>query len=165
MSDKIESALTARIQALLPPSSVIGANGVAAAPVVSGAYALLIHLPRAASFPDRFGDHTFAPGWYIYAGSARGPGGLRSRLRRHLCAEKKIHWHVDHLTTVADKMLAVAVEHGEECGIVVSLIRSGMFSPALAGFGSSDCRRCASHLLECRDRELRPPKASSAACG
>jgi len=37
------------------------------------------------------------PGYYIYIGSAFGPGGVRARMLRHLRADKPKHWHIDYL--------------------------------------------------------------------
>jgi Uri superfamily endonuclease len=48
----------------------------------------------------RLGKIEFLPGWYLYVGSARGPGGLEARLARHerrLGPDKRAHWHIDYL--------------------------------------------------------------------
>jgi Uri superfamily endonuclease len=37
-------------------------------------------------------------GRYFYCGSAKGPGGLRGRLARHMRRGKPVHWHIDQLT-------------------------------------------------------------------
>jgi len=42
------------------------------------------------------------PGIYGYVGSARGMGGLRSRIARHIAKDKKIRWHIDYLTSLRD---------------------------------------------------------------
>jgi len=73
---------------------------------------------------------------------------LGARLRRHFRADKKLHWHIDHLTTVADGMSAIAVRDGSECGLAAVLSRSGTFRYAAERFGSSDCNSCPSHLLQ-----------------
>ncbi len=36
-------------------------------------------------------------GTYCYLGSAMGPGGLGSRLRRHISESSRKHWHIDYL--------------------------------------------------------------------
>lgn len=112
-----------------------------------GAYLLLIHLP--AALPLRIGALPRAvllAGCYVYAGSARGPGGIRARAGRHLRQGKRLHWHIDHLTEAAD-CWAFAVPGGRECDLVQKLLARSGYEVALAGFGSSDCRHCASHLL------------------
>ena len=112
-----------------------------------GAYVLLMHLPVCVPFARRNIAAGTLSGWLVYVGSARGGGGIGARLRRHFRKDKAVHWHVDELTNVAARMIALAVPGGTECAIVDRLIRSGLFETALAGFGSSDCRRCEAHLL------------------
>jgi Uri superfamily endonuclease len=128
---------------------LLGAKGVDELPALTGAYALILHLehpvklkrPLAASKP-------LAPGLYIYAGSARGPGGIRARLARHFRVEKRKHWHVDQLTRVSEvRLWASPLPESHECDLVTKLIDSGRFDTACAGFGSSDCRLCEGHLL------------------
>lgn len=118
-----------------------------AVPAAPGAYALAIRLDAPLSFARRALGQATLSGWVIYAGSARGPGGLRARLGRHFRPDKPVRWHVDELTNAAAALSALALPGGAECAIVQSLIESGRFVPALAGFGSSDCRTCPAHLL------------------
>src|SRR3546814_15174433 len=42
------------------------------------------------------------------------------------------------------------IEGGAECNIVRVLVATGEFRIPLKGFGSTDCRRCRSHLLHLR---------------
>lgn len=88
-----------------------------------------------------------AAGRYVYAGSARGPGGIRARVGRHLRRGKRPHWHVDHLTEAAARLQAIAVPGGDECALIGALLAAGGCEVALAGFGSTDCRTCRGHLL------------------
>lgn len=96
-----------------------------------------------------------APGRYIYAGSALGPGGLRARLRRHLKRDKPQHWHIDALTAVLP-VVRVFIAAGQarlEC-IWASRI-AGLPGAAVPwpGFGNSDCRSgCRAHLIRLPDR-------------
>lgn len=113
-----------------------------------GAYLLLIRL--AAPLPlaiSTLPPARLMPGDYVYCGSARGAGGIRARLRRHFSTNKRCHWHVDHLTLAASHLWASAVPDGDECQLAASLLSSGRFSIPVDGFGASDCRRCAAHLL------------------
>lgn len=122
-------------------------------PTEKGAYALVLDLEHSVALDFPADEHSvLVPGIYIYLGSARGPGGLRARLRRHFSIEKKIHWHVDQLTTKARGMWAVPVVGGNECTLVETLLRSAHFQAAAPGFGSSDCRSCTSHLLSLRKK-------------
>ena len=136
------------LRALLPLASVVHAGMGEQAPRWKGAYALMIHLSLPMEFLRPQARQRLDAGWYVYAGSAYGPGGVGARLRRHFRREKTLRWHVDHLTTIAERTIAVAVEGGAECAIVARLLRSPEFVPALKQFGSSDCRSCRSHLLK-----------------
>ncbi|MDP7548751.1 MAG: GIY-YIG nuclease family protein [Alphaproteobacteria bacterium] len=113
-----------------------------------GAYALLLHLPQPLRLPlARLGRPTLASGHYVYCGSAYGPGGLAARVGRHLRRGKSIRWHVDHLTERAEVLDVLCVPDGSECELVRRLGRMADVGTPLAGFGSSDCQQCASHLL------------------
>lgn len=113
------------------------------APEGPGAYALWLRLaaPLAVRAGGRAG--TLDAGDYLYCGSAKGPGGLRARLARHMRKEKRAHWHVDQLTAAGAVLGAFVLEGGSECALNAAL--SGLSAP-LPGFGSSDCPRCVSHL-------------------
>ena len=87
------------------------------------------------------------PGWYVYAGNARGRGGIRGRVKRHLRRGKPPHWHVDRLTEAAETMVAIAFAGGDECMLVQALLARPRFHAPVAGFGSTDCRVCPAHLL------------------
>ncbi len=113
------------------------------APSTPGAYALALRLD--APLDVRIGkiSATLPAGDYLYCGSARGPGGLRARLSRHLRPQKRAHWHVDQITAVASLLGAFVEEQGDECALNAALADLPI---PIAGFGSSDCRRCAAHL-------------------
>lgn len=49
----------------------------------------------------RLGEFFFSRGIYVYLGSAHGPGGVRSRLERHLLGGSKKRWHIDFLRQFA----------------------------------------------------------------
>lgn len=119
-----------------------------ALPEAPGAYGLLIRLPqRLRTKIGVLGPLDLAAGDYLYFGSAYGPGGLRARLRRHLRPSKKIHWHVDRLTTEGTVSDILAVPEGSECDLVERALPVAGVSVPVPGFGSSDCRSCSSHLL------------------
>ena len=124
-------------------------NGPDEIEVVSkGAYLLAIRIDRTQAIALPAGlVGPLDPGWYIYAGNARGPGGIAARVRRHFRTSKKIHWHIDRLTVAASEIMALAVPGGSECELVARLVGSGRFATAIEGFGSSDCRLCQSHLM------------------
>ena len=65
-------------------------------PAAPGSYLLILHVAHpAAIVVGRFGKVAVASGWYLYTGSALGPGGLRGRLRHHLQPAPRPHWHID----------------------------------------------------------------------
>jgi Uri superfamily endonuclease len=99
------------------------------------------------------------PGLLGYAGSARGPGGLRARVRRHLQpARRRDHWHIDRLTRVVPVHRVTIFPDISECAVVAELIAGGWQVP-VPGFGSSDCRHCPAHLLQAVTRR-EPDKGS-----
>ncbi len=115
----------------------------------TGAYLLCLHLKAPITVALRGGDLTgkFPPGAYVYAGNAHGPGGLQARLRRHFDKKKRLHWHVDRVTTQAAGLCALAFPGGDECDLIGHLLASGAFTVPVRRFGSSDCRVCPSHFL------------------
>lgn len=112
-----------------------------------GAYVLFLTLPTALRLDiAALGFPLAAPGAYAYCGSARGPGGLRARIARHLRPDKPLHWHIDRLTT-AGRVTAIGYAiDGSECALFDRLLSGTGASSPIPGFGSSDCRRCPSHL-------------------
>jgi Uri superfamily endonuclease len=105
----------------------------------------------------RLGRFVFPAGYYAYAGSARGPGGLSARLARHRRREKRLYWHVDYLLAHARLMevWTVVSEQRLECAwaqAVMDMTGSQVIAPR---FGASDCR-CPAHLLYFP----RPPEAA-----
>lgn len=140
------SELAARVQELTGGDVCVpaAADPIAAVP---GAYVLLIELAQPVRFSRPALGEAVLSGWLAYVGSARGCGGLRARLGRHFRPGKTVRWHVDELTNAAADMVALAIPDGSECALVERLVQSGRFEPAMAGFGSSDCRHCTAHLL------------------
>ena len=60
--------------------------------------------------------------------------------------DKKPHWHIDHLSSRAACIDVKTYPGGRECTLVADLLAGGATIP-LPGFGSSDCRDCAAHLV------------------
>ncbi len=116
-----------------------------------GSYLLLLELDSPQSIrAGRLGDFSFPRGYYLYSGSAFGPGGLAARVGRHLspAARKTCRWHIDYLRRYA-AIIEAAWEEGRhaECEWAQGL--AGLGGQVVAqGFGSSDCRAgCPAHLL------------------
>jgi histidyl-tRNA synthetase len=87
---------------------------------------------------------TLPAGRYLYCGSAKGPGGLKARLSRHIRRGKSVRWHVDQLTEQGLVVGSWIFLGGDECEVVQMCSHLRM---PVAGFGSSDCATCRSHLL------------------
>jgi Uri superfamily endonuclease len=65
-----------------------------------GTYALILENKTFRKIQvGKLGNFSFSPGWYVYTGSAFGPGGLAARVGRHVKQEKKCRWHIDYLST------------------------------------------------------------------
>ncbi len=88
-------------------------------------------------------------GWYAYAGSAYGPGGIRARVARHFRNDKPVRWHIDQLTQAASELWAAPVPGGNECKLLQAMHSNPGVTLSVRGFGSSDCRKCGTHLLQC----------------
>ncbi|MDE0796147.1 MAG: GIY-YIG nuclease family protein [Alphaproteobacteria bacterium] len=118
-----------------------------ALPGEPGAYALTFRLDGPVTLPIATLDNpVFAAGDYVYAGSAFGPGGSRARVSRHLRADKKPHWHIDHLSGRAACIDVKTYPGRRECALVADMLAAGADVP-VPGFGSADCRDCAAHLV------------------
>jgi len=141
-------------------------------PPLPGDYALLLRLSQELALSVRsLGEFRLQPGEYLYLGSARGPGGLRGRLNRHLerIAGHKLHpphWHIDHLLAAATVQaffyaLAEPADPRRECLWSQS---AGQLPGALfpiPRFGASDCRSgCRAHLVSLGHE---PPSADALA--
>ncbi|MDP2699733.1 DUF123 domain-containing protein [Thalassospira sp.] len=119
-------------------------------PKAAGAYVLVIELAHDLMLQNkRFAGVILGKGTYLYCGSARGPGGIAARVKRHCRTDKKPHWHVDELTANgAGRVSAVwVVPGGNECALREKGASIPGMSIPVPGFGSSDCKKCQSHLL------------------
>lgn len=117
-----------------------------------GTYALLLRCRKTARLRvGRWGTLEAQPGYYLYIGSAFGPGGLRARLARHCRSAKRTHWHIDYLrpiTAIQAIWLCPSDEHLEH-NWARTLSNDRILTP-ISGFGCSDCR-CESHLFYTAD--------------
>ena len=96
----------------------------------------------------RLGTLTVEPGFYVYTGSALGPGGLDARVARHCREEKTLRWHIDYLrvvTRVAEVWYTEGADRWE-CRWAQCLARRKDATVPIDGFGASDCA-CRSHLF------------------
>ena len=87
-------------------------------------------------------NELFSQGYYVYVGRAK--KNLLKRLARHFLPDKKLRWHIDYLSTLADPAFALITENLDECLLSRQLEHHGEFK-VISGFGASDCR-CSGHL-------------------
>lgn len=114
-----------------------------------GSYLLMLKLAASTEIQvGRLGRIKFQRGWYAYAGSAFGPGGLAGRLGHHLRPVRKPHWHIDYLRDHA-RVMEIWIAKGppnREHDWAQFLARNLGAGKWVRGFGCSGCR-CPSHLL------------------
>jgi Uri superfamily endonuclease len=113
-----------------------------------GTYALILRSESSAVAQiGRWSRLIIRPGYYVYVGSAFGPGGVFARVSRHCRKSKARHWHIDHLrefafvASVWYSHAPVRLEH-RWARALPSL--DGV--EAVQGFGCSDCN-CTAHLF------------------
>jgi len=118
-------------------------------PADSGTYALILssQVSRRVRI-GALGSLVTRPGFYIYIGSAFGPGGLYSRVSRHIRRDKKLHWHIDYLRPHTDLEMVWFGQHrvAREHDWATAFASEPQTEVALPRFGASDCR-CKSHLF------------------
>jgi Uri superfamily endonuclease len=121
-------------------------------PALPGTYALVLQLDGGRVIRvGRLGEFDFPAGYYLYLGSALGPGGLAGRLGRHLAQagrERHPHWHIDYLrqrASVTAVWYVTGATRREHAWATLAATLDGASSPA-PRFGASDCR-CPSHLF------------------
>jgi len=87
------------------------------------------------------------PGYYIYVGSAFGPGGVIARVSRHCRQTKFRHWHIDYLREFVTPLTVWYSYHSEhlEHHWAQALLDLKDIQ-AVKGFGCTDCK-CYSHLF------------------
>ena len=88
------------------------------------------------------------PGFYVYIGSAFGPGGLKARLKHHINPSGRPHWHIDYLSPILkiSKIWHTYDQIRREHHWAQIHAQTKRAIQPLSGFGSSDCR-CGSHLF------------------
>jgi Uri superfamily endonuclease len=120
-------------------------------PISSGVYVLRLFLSRSQVLViGRLGRHHLPAGHYFYVGSARGAGGLRSRVGRHLRGDGTPHWHIDYLRAVAEvqNVLYTVTDSRLECAWSQAVPQLPQAFIPVPRFGADDCRSgCAAHLV------------------
>jgi Uri superfamily endonuclease len=101
----------------------------------------------------RLGSLNLRPGFYLYVGSAFGPGGLRARVGRHSEHLKPMRWHIDYLRAQT-QLKAVVFSNDKqrhEEGWSSQIQGWPDTSIPMQGFGASDSW-AASHLFFLAER-------------
>ena len=117
-------------------------------PKQPGSYVIAIELKEEfVGCVGSLGEICLKPGRYLYFGNARGPGGIRARIKRHLGVDKKTHWHIDRITLAGQVVEFLVVPDGCECSLREKAMALTKLAVPVLGFGSSDCRLCPAHFL------------------
>lgn len=114
-----------------------------------GSYALILRVfNHRVMCIGRIGHLSVAPGFYVYVGSAFGPGGVRARLAHHTRIAQRPHWHIDYLRRCAllEEAWYTNDPRPREHEWAAAFRKSAGASEPLDGFGTSDCE-CRSHLF------------------
>jgi sugar fermentation stimulation protein A len=121
-----------------------------------GTYALVIFLKTGLHHQiGSLGICDLPDGYYIYVGSAL--GGLDSRLKHHLRAEKRLRWHIDYLLKSARIVEIWYTYSGQRLECIWNRVIGqlpGAMHPVLK-FGASDCH-CLTHLTHLTSPPLLP---------
>lgn len=118
---------------------------------MKGTYLLILRLDRdIAGLPiGKLGTLDFPAGYYLYVGSAFGPGGLPARLAHHVRKDKaRPHWHIDYLRKYGqiEEAWSIACSERLERLLVDVLNDTSVVQAVAPGFGASDSPR-KSHLF------------------
>lgn len=115
-------------------------------PASGGTYALVLALGSPAELEvGSLGRIRFDSPFYLYVGSAFGPGGLQARIKHHLGQPRRLHWHLDYLRQEAQVVDLWYTPDALECRWADAALARQELAP-VPRFGSSDCR-CRSHLF------------------
>ena len=127
-----------------------------------GTYALIMNCRKSTRLSvGKLGHMLLQPGFYIYVGSSRGPGGIRARVSRHRRRKKKLHWHIDYLrqqTALIETWTMTGTTNYEHDWAAALAAK---YTTAHKRFGASDCR-CSSHLFYAAARP--PPDTIDTLC-
>ncbi|MET0066704.1 MAG: GIY-YIG nuclease family protein [Candidatus Thiodiazotropha sp.] len=118
-------------------------------PKAPGTYVLVLHCPSKQTLRiGRLGTHTLPRGWYLYVGSAFGPGGVAARCAHHRRISPRPRWHIDYLragSRLVEIWYSHDPQHREHAWAELLAEHLSLEQP-VSGFGASDCD-CGSHLF------------------
>jgi len=92
-------------------------------------------------------------GYYIYVGSAFGPGGLGARIAHHKRESHRSRWHIDYLRAAAEicEVWYTYDPRSLEHQWAETLASATKSTTPFPGFGSSDCN-CLTHLYHFKSK-------------
>ena len=114
-----------------------------------GTYALVLACHQTGSVRiGQLGTLELQQGFYVYVGSAHGPGGVAARIEHHRRIATRTHWHMDYLRPACD-LIGIwfstdTASHEHAWADAVARL-PGATVP-MPGFGASDCA-CDTHLF------------------
>jgi hypothetical protein len=86
-----------------------------------GTYALILALQSSTELQvGCLGRIRFHAPFYLYFGSAFGPGGLQARIEHHLQPARRAHWHIDYLRQAAEVVGRTSGMYLGQCGFGTS---------------------------------------------
>jgi sugar fermentation stimulation protein A len=110
-----------------------------------GSYLILYCLPRKRLIEiGGLGKVSFRQGYYLYVGSAM--RSLSKRVERHRRSRKKVHWHIDYFSGLAEFHAGLPVRSEDDLECELASAMSNIAEWSVPGFGCSDCS-CPSHLF------------------
>ncbi|MCD6428457.1 MAG: GIY-YIG nuclease family protein [Desulfurococcales archaeon] len=118
-------------------------------------YVLVINVLKEVTISIKsLGTVVFEPGTYIYIGSANVKNPL-ARVLRHFKRNKRVKWHIDYLTSAPEARVTTAIVcYGlTEEAIYSTISQLEFVSVTVRGFGSTDCRKHATHLFKLERRK------------
>ena len=114
-----------------------------------GTYAIVLKSTAERSIKvGKLGMLRVQTGYYIYVGSAFGPGGLEARIAHHQRTSHRSRWHIDYIRPAAKicEMWYTFDPRPREHQWAETLASARESTIPFPGFGSSDCN-CLSHLF------------------
>ena len=115
----------------------------------TGTYALILESREQQEIQiGKLGALVLSHGFYLYLGSAFGPGGVAARVAHHQRVAQRPHWHIDYLRRalpLTEYWYTHDIRPMEHHWAAVTGRLRGALAP-LPRFGASDCC-CESHLF------------------
>ena len=123
---------------------------------MEGTYILIIKLNGTIKVNHKGKLYTLPSGIYLYVGSALGsPKAFEHRILRHFRKNKKVHWHIDKITSSAlsiiHSIIFLKSKERLECKVSQLLNNSEFCEVPIPNFGSTDCKSgCPAHFYRCK---------------